>query len=188
MPSPLSTTTSHHHTPDSTISESQRQPKNLLIPQKRKLISGINPSICRTINPSALPAEIQIQRPVFSSLSSATGEEDVPSDRRKIVTVEFDSSRAPQPFLEPEVLQRLRAKRREQQQQRLRQQQEQHEEAEQGADAEQRRCDDAEEEDEQTLSRRREREAEYGSMAVRGRMNVSGRGRRVRDRGRGLER
>jgi hypothetical protein len=65
-------------------------------------------------------------------------------------------------------LELLRTKRRA----RLREQQQQQQiaaEVGDGGDAE---------EDEQMVYRRREREAEYGSMAVRGRMNVSGRGRR----------
>lgn len=79
------------------------------------------------------------------------------------IVIEFDSSRAPQPFLDPMALEKVRA--------RVRMREEGERERSLGTEAE---------EDEEAR-RRREREAEYGGMAVRGRSRaVAGRAGRRR--------
>ncbi|KAJ9198929.1 hypothetical protein DTO164E3_5019 [Paecilomyces variotii] len=161
-PSPLSEKT---HLPTS--------PRRLLIPSKRTLLpipllsSGSSSSSC---NPSAYPAEIQIRKPAFSSAvpsseaanaDTSTGttsrDESKVGDMPEPIVIEFDSSRAPQPFLDPMALEKVRAMVRMREEERKRSL---------GTEAE---------EDEETR-RRREREAEYGGMAVRGRSRaVAGR-------------
>ncbi|KAJ9350831.1 hypothetical protein DTO027B9_6710 [Paecilomyces variotii] len=161
-PSPLSEKT---HLPTS--------PRRLLIPSKRTLLPI--PSSSSSCNPSAHPAGIQIRKPAFSSAvpsseaanaNTSTGttsrDESKAGDMPEPIVIEFDSSRAPQPFLDPMALEKVRA--------RVRMREEGERERSLGTEAE---------EDEEAR-RRREREAEYGGMAVRGRSRaVAGRrGRR----------
>lgn len=142
--------------------------------------SSTKTRIHKTINPSAVPAIIQLQRPVFSSLKGTATEkehgQDQKSERRryttglddddgesanKVIRIEFDSSQAPQPFLEPELLQRIMEARRQK-----KQQEKDEEEA-----TEQKRDIPAELNTEREV-RRRAAQTDYGSMAIRDRMNV----------------
>lgn len=136
----------------------------------------------KTINPSAVPAIIQLQRPVFSSLKETTTERehedrksgkgryttglDDDENRNRVIRIEFDSSQAPQPFLEPERLQKIMEARR-------------HRKSYEHDDDE----GEATEENTATVAterevRRRAAQTDYGSMAIRDRMNISGKGRR----------
>ncbi|GAD93405.1 deoxyribodipyrimidine photo-lyase Phr1, putative [Paecilomyces variotii No. 5] len=151
-------------------SSEQPQQRKLLIPSKRALLpisssssssSSSSTSPSSTNNPSAHPAEIQIRRPAFSSAEPTGPNTDTgPTSRygsvvgnrdaSEPIVIEFDSSRAPQPFLDPVALEKVRARVR---------------------------MREAEEDEE--ARRRREREAEYGGMAVRERSRaVVGRGGR----------
>lgn len=88
-----------------------------------------------------------------------TGLDDEDININKVIRIEFDSSQAPQPFLEPELLQRIIEWRRQKKQK-----------------------DDEDEKDEirdilaesntQREVRRRAAQTDYGSMAIRDRMNV----------------
>lgn len=158
--------------------------RKLLIPHKRGLLPVSCCSLHKqtTLNPSTRPAGIQFRRPVFSSVG---GNEEDPKDKKgngdgheqqsrggkEVVRIEFDSSQAPQPFLEPDVLERIR----ERHMQRQREKDEQ--EARQGARVSAADGPGAGLNAEREI-RRRAVQTEYGSMAVRGRMAVSGRGRR----------
>lgn len=186
--------------------------RKLLIPHKRGLLKNTKQQHS-TLNPSAGPAEIQFRRPVFSSVGEDEDEdedtdetqkegyregeeEENPSDsheqqqrskkrkRKEVVRIEFDSSQAPQPFLEPDVLERIRERQRQRQEQKKqrdndnnnRQEQESHRQRIVGSGV----APDAPEPALNTEReiRRRAVQSEYGSMAVRRRMAVSGRGRR----------
>lgn len=145
--------------------------RSLLVPHKRRLLPVTRSQTKTTLNPSAVPAGIQFRRPVFSSI----GEEDEKNDfdagrqsqKERVCVIEFDSSQAPQPFLEPDVLERMRER------QRQRQREEEASAAgNQGSLGSQAGLDTERE------IRRRALQTEYGSMAVRGRMAVSRRGRR----------
>lgn len=157
--------------------------RKLLIPHKRGLlpVSSLHKQQTTLLSPSTTrPAEIQFRRPVFSSVdenknskeNKRAGEDDGLASvkgREEAVRIEFDSSQAPQPFLEPDVLERIRERQRQKEK-------DEQDKARQGAIS--------------TAStpgaglnaereiRRRAVQTEYGSMAVRGRMAVSGRGRR----------
>lgn len=131
-----------------TLKGNKMKKRERIIPHKRGLLpvssststsaststpssSSTRTKIHKSINPSAVPAITQLQRPVFSSLkATATKEEhgkDTRSERRryttgldhedeessnKVIRIEFDSSQASQPFLEPELLQRIMEARR----------------------------------------------------------------------------
>lgn len=169
-----------------------RPRSTLLIPTKRALLPPCSTSpsfrgVHRTLNPSAVPAQIQIRRPAFSTVTvtptataTAAGAKDAPTQntgqdqgqRHEPTVIEFDASRPPQPFLDPGVLQRMRAH--------VRAVREVREGTSGGATggtmtptgirAEELK---GEGESEEAIRRRQEREAEYGSMAVRGRSRGS---------------
>lgn len=128
-----------------------------IIPTKRPLLpprpSSQSSSVC--VNPSSRSADIQIRRPVFSSLPDCSENENVSNvekdqqERGRPVTVEYDFSRAPQLLLDTEVWSRIRMRH----------------DQEAASRREERSSGDPEE-----AERRREREAEYGGLAIRGRM------------------
>lgn len=139
----------------------------------------------KTINPSAIPAVIQLQRPVFSSLKGTTAEkehdrgeehgksryttgldEEDEESANRVIRIEFDSSQAPQPFLEPELLQKIMEARRHK-----KQEEKEDEEAAAATDKEEKR-DLTSTLNTQREVRRRAAQTDYGSMAVRHRMNV----------------
>ncbi|GFF48714.1 hypothetical protein IFM46972_08620 [Aspergillus udagawae] len=134
--------------------QAQRPASSLLIASKRPLTK---PSpVPQTINPSVHPASVTI-KPSLSSITTATATATATTDdRSKAHTVEVDLSQPPQPFLDPSVWERMKAVGRD---------------ASTGPSAER-------EEEEGERMRRREREAEFGQMAVRGRMGGIGRQRR----------
>lgn len=173
------------------LNSKKMKKRERIIPHKRGLLpvssstsastsTSTKTRIHKTINPSAIPAIIQLQRPVFSSLKGVTTgkehDQEQKSERRryttslddededrtnKVIRIEFDSSQAPQPFLEPELLQKIMEARR---------QKKQHEEADEEA-TEQKRDIPAESNTEREV-RRRAAQTDYGSMAIRDRMNV----------------
>lgn len=142
----------------------------LLIPEKRAVLSpgtgsSRNP-VAKVLNPSAVPAETRMRQPAQDAANaSATEEED--EYEKKYKTTGFAFALPPQPFLDPPTWQAM-LKRKEQAG--SRQSEVTGQEGAQSASetADQRR-------------RRLEREAEYGSMAIRGRSSVP----RGRGRGRG---
>lgn len=146
---------------------SKQQHRPLLIPSKRALLP-LSSTTKSPSNPSAYPAEIQIRRPAFSSAVSSESADTScdKSEQRESsepIIIEFDSSRAPQPFLDPVALERVRERMRMREEERRQ-------------EGERTEVKEKEEDDEQQR-RRREREAEYGGMAVRGRSRaVAGRG------------
>lgn len=126
--------------------QTHRPASSLLIASKRLLVK---PSpVPQTLTPNVHPASITI-KPSLSSIATPTR----PTDRSKAHTVEMDLSQPPQPFLDPGVWERMKAAGRD---------------ASRGPSAER-------EEGEEERRRRREREAEFGQMAVRGRMGGLGR-------------
>ncbi|KAL2013096.1 hypothetical protein VTN00DRAFT_621 [Thermoascus crustaceus] len=149
---------------------SSRPRSSLLIPSKRTLLPPCSTSsgVHKTLNPSAVPAQIQIRRPAFSTAAEKEPQAQSQAQgrgRHEPVVIEFDASRVPQPFLEPGLLERMRA----------------------SADAvREARTGVAGPgpgpgtgegaASEEARRRRQEREAEYGSMAVRGRSRVTRRG------------
>ncbi|RHZ74871.1 hypothetical protein CDV55_103423 [Aspergillus turcosus] len=138
-----------------TAYHSHRPASTLLIASKRPLTKPSR--LPKTINPSVHPASVTI-KPLLSSTATATvtatatGTTD---DRSKAYTVEVDLSQPPQPFLDPTVWERMKAAGRD---------------ASTGPSAER-------EEGEEERRRRTEREAEFGQMAVRGRLGGVGIGR-----------
>lgn len=129
--------------------QSHRPASSLLIASKRPLTK---PSpMPRTMNPNVHPASVTI-KPLLSSIATPTQT----TDRSKALTVEMDLSQPPQPFLDPDVWERIKAA---------------------GRDAS-RDPSIEREEGEEERRRRREREAEFGQMAVRGRLGGIGRQRR----------
>ncbi|KAF7130973.1 hypothetical protein CNMCM5793_003908 [Aspergillus hiratsukae] len=139
--------------------QSHRPSSTLLIASKRPLTTPSR--LPRTINPSVHPARVTIKpSPSLSSAATATAASTATgtSDRSKAYTVEVDLSQPPQPFLDPAVWERMKATGRD---------------ALAGPSAER-------EEGEEERRRRREREAEFGQMAVRGRLGGVGIGRQRR--------
>jgi hypothetical protein len=128
--------------------QSHRAASTLLIASKRPLTKPS--AVPQTINPSVHPASVNI-KPLLSSTATATAAGT--TDRSKAHTVEMDLSQPPQPFLDPGVWERMKAAGRD---------------ASRGPSAER----------EEERRRRREREAEFGQMAVRGRLGGIGRQRR----------
>lgn len=118
-----------------TETNNRTRKQNLLIPHKRALLrvrssSAILPPrtdethpssssseattlIVTELNPSSRPAGMQFRRPAFSSLpSTSEGDKSDPGgESHDDKTIEFDGSLAPQPFLEIDVLERLRERR-----------------------------------------------------------------------------
>ncbi|KAJ5208533.1 hypothetical protein N7449_002912 [Penicillium cf. viridicatum] len=165
-------------------STSSQKSRPLLIPYKRALLpSGTNksgPKVYRVLNPSAIPAETNIKpsyeeaiqgRNKPSSLSkhnkSTVEDEDYEPHPPRF---EVSFSMPPQPFLDPPTWEAMLKHSRE----RL---------AAQSIKAEPSSEADQEEESVERMRQRVERETEYGSMAIRGRSSVRGRGKRGRGRG-----
>lgn len=130
-------------------------PRTRIIPTKRPLLPPRPPSqsSSASVNPSSKPADIQIRRPAFSSLPDCSENETVSNvedqqERGRPVIIEYDFSRAPQPFLDIDVWSKVRMRH----------------DQEAASRREERSSGDPEE-----AERRREREAEYGGLAIRGR-------------------
>lgn len=156
----------------------------LLIPQKRALlppathIASNHKPVYKVLNPSATPATTDMKPPLNDN-------EDDPITEplaQKPIRIEFSFASSPQPFLDPPtwegMLKRAQSKAAS-------------ESAGESASAPSTRrrgehlseSSDVETPDQQRI--RQEREAEYGSMAIRGRSSVRGRGKRTRGSGRG---
>lgn len=116
-----------------------------IIPVRRPLLPPKKSSVC--LNPSSRPADIQFRKPAFSENDVSFDDQKYRQERSCPVIIEYDFSNAPQPFLDPDVWNRMR-----------RQAQESTPGREDGS------YGDLEERD-----RRREREAEYGGLAIQGR-------------------
>jgi len=102
-------------------------------------------SVC--LNPSSKPADIQIREPAVAENHVSSDAQKYRQERSRPVTIECDFSNAPQPFLDPDVWNRMRR---------------QAQELTPGF--EDRSSGDLEERE-----RRKEREAEYGGLAIQGR-------------------
>ncbi|CAG8888588.1 unnamed protein product [Penicillium egyptiacum] len=162
-------------------STSSQKSRPLFIPHKRALIplptKGQNPKVYKILNPSAIPAETGIKQ----SYEEATQERNKPtsSGGHNKSTIEdeedqpphFEVSFAmpPQPFLDPPTWEAMLKHSRERLAQSIKD--------EPGLVA------DQEDESVERTRQRVERETEYGSMAIRGRSSVRGRGKRGKGRG-----
>ncbi|KAJ5468153.1 hypothetical protein N7475_005905 [Penicillium sp. IBT 31633x] len=153
----------------------------LLIPHKRALLPPPRPAskVCKVLNPSATPAETRIKQSHDEatqkknrSTNSSADKESISEDEEDYETPRFEVSFSmpPQPFLDPPTWETMLKRSRD----RLA--------AKSVADAQDSETGQAEE----SVERRRqqvESEMEYGSMAIRGRSSVRGRGKRGRGRG-----
>jgi hypothetical protein len=163
-------------------STSSRKSRPLVIPHKRTLLPSNRrgSKVSKILNPSAIPAETIIKQ----SYEEATQEKNKPSSsERNKNTVkdeedyesqaprfEVSFSMPPQPFLDPSTWEAMLKHSRE----RL---------AVQSVDDELGSGADREDESAEKMTQRVERETEYGSMAIRGRSSVRGRGKRGKGRG-----
>ncbi|KAJ5500145.1 hypothetical protein N7453_009196 [Penicillium expansum] len=166
-------------------STSSQKSRPLLIPYKRALLPSrtnkLGPKVYKVLNPSAMPAETSIkksyeeatqERNKSTSLSghnkSSSDDEEDYEPQPPCFEVSF--SMPPQPFLDPPTWEAMLKHSRE----RL---------AAQSIKEEPGSGEDREEESVERMRQRVERETEYGSMAIRGRSSVRGRGKRGRGRG-----
>ncbi|KAJ5389975.1 uncharacterized protein N7496_001043 [Penicillium cataractarum] len=160
----------------------------LFIPHKRPLLPPIthttsnSKQVYKVLNPSTIPATTHMKPP----LDDNQDEETYDSTMNKPARIEFSFASSPQPFLDPPtweaMLKRAQAT--------AASVSAGENESERASNSTRRRGENlsessgsAETPDQQRI--RREREAEYGSMAIRGRSSVSGRGKRTRASGRG---
>lgn len=163
-------------------SASSKKSRPLLIPHKRALLPLQTKSrkVYKVLNPSAIPAETSIKqsyeeetqernKPASSSEHNKSAVED---EDYELQPPHFEVSFAmpPQPFLDPPTWEAMLKHGRE----RL---------ASQSIKDESGLGADREGESAERVRQRVERETEYGSMAIRGRSSVRGRGKRGRGRG-----
>ena len=167
----------------------------LLIPQKRPLLPPTNRAISnstgtndprpvlKTLNPSAVAAETRMKKPSHYNLDSDDSADEMTregderdnqgeEEENGPATIRFSFATPPQPFLDPptwEAMLKKRARDAAQTSKGGTSRKDENDDAGPSETADQRR-------------QRREREAEYGSMAIRGRSNISGRGKRARGR------
>ncbi|KAJ5574297.1 uncharacterized protein N7459_008724 [Penicillium hispanicum] len=158
----------------------------LLIPQKRPLLSpsrigeSNRKSVHKILNPSAVAAETRMKKANPYTLHFSDEDDEESTDQTVANGHELDNQPArievsfampPQPFLDPStweaMLNRARRTATALGDGSSRERQESQGDSEPSETPDQRR-------------QRRDREAEYGSMAIRGRSNVGGRGRRGR--------
>ncbi|KAI2717810.1 hypothetical protein CBS147332_4690 [Penicillium roqueforti] len=166
-------------------SASSQKPRPLLIPHKRALLplptKGQGPKIYKVLNPSAIPAEMSIKQSyeeateerrkrTTSSAHNKSTFEDEEDYEPQPPRFEVSFSMPPQPFLDPPTWEAMLKHSRE----RL---------ATQSTKDEPRSASDQEDESVERMRQRVERETEYGSMAIRGRSSVRGRGKRGKGRG-----
>lgn len=161
----------------------------LLIPHKRPLLlsgrdgeSNRKP-VPKVLNPSAVAAEMRMKKadPYTFHISDENGAESADLEKLqghsiddKPARIEVSFAMPPQPFLDPPTWEAM-----------LKQVQRKAEPLNEGVGRDgsevQEKPGSSETPDQRR--QRHEREAEYGSMAIRGRSNVGGRGRRGRTRG-----
>ncbi|KAJ5384930.1 hypothetical protein N7517_002841 [Penicillium concentricum] len=166
-------------------STSSQKSRPLLIPHKRALLSlptnRPGHKVHKVLNPSAIPAEMSIKQ----SYEEATQEKNKPtsSNGHNKSTVEHEEdyepqpprfevsfSMPPQPFLDPPTWEAMLKHGRE----RL---------TAESVNDELGSGVDQEDESAERMRQQVERETQYGSMAIRGRSSVRGRGKRGRGRG-----
>ncbi|KAJ5751824.1 hypothetical protein N7520_008741 [Penicillium odoratum] len=143
----------------------------LLIPHKRPLLSSNsqndkeNPkktkSVPKVLNPSAVAADTRMKKPFPCALDKYTEAQEPEENQPEPIKVSFATP--PQPFLDPPVWQAMLKRAREATNTNA--PGNGNEQSGPSETADQRR-------------QRQDREAEYGSMAIRGRSNISGRGKR----------
>ncbi|KAJ6092662.1 hypothetical protein N7486_007951 [Penicillium sp. IBT 16267x] len=157
----------------------------LLIPHKRPLLSSNNAKdreksknpVQKVLNPSAVAAETRMKKPTPYALNSDdsadeyTGEQELEDYKPDLI--KFSFATPPQPFLDPPAWQAM-----------LKRAREAKNTSEGGNGSRENNQPSGPSETADQRRRRQDREAEYGSMAIRGRSNVSGRGRRARGGGR----
>ncbi|KAJ5879142.1 hypothetical protein N7455_002607 [Penicillium solitum] len=165
-------------------STSSQKSRPLLIPHKRALLPpGTNksgPKVYKVLNPSAIPAETSIKPSYKEAIQGRNKPTDSSEHNKSTVEdedyeplpprFEISFSMPPQPFLDPPTWEAMLKHSRE----RLGAQSIK---VEPSSDA------DQAEETVERMRQRVERETEYGSMAIRGRSSVRGRGKRGRGRG-----
>ncbi|KAJ5094146.1 hypothetical protein N7456_010007 [Penicillium angulare] len=162
----------------------------LLITHKRPLLSpstgkhiqksntSCNKIVPKVLNPSAVAAETRMKKPISYPLhndeNADEGQDGGKLQYPKSEPIEVAFAMAPQPFLDPATWEAMLKRARD------------------TANASNNigtgnhsSAGPSSSETADQRNRRREREAEYGSMAIRGRSSVSGRGKRVRGRGAG---
>ncbi|KAJ5103348.1 hypothetical protein N7532_003877 [Penicillium argentinense] len=133
--------------------------RRLLIPEKRKLLPPRPKKVISQTNEPGIVFKNPRPKETAHSDESEDNDEDA-SD--KPTRIEFDFASTSRPFLDPSTWEAMLKKSRE-------------ESAMRGGDTDP--ADTVETPEEQA---RREKESEYGSMAIRGRSSISGRGRRGR--------
>lgn len=166
-------------------STSSQKSRSLLIPHKRALLplptKRPGSKVYKVLNPSAIPAETRIKpsyeestqernKPTSSSQHNKSTVEDEEDYEPQPPRFEVSFSMPPQPFLDPPTWEAMLKHSRE----RL---------AAQSIKDEPVSGEDQEDEPIERMRQRVERETEYGSMAIRGRSSVRGRGKRGRGRG-----
>lgn len=151
----------------------------LLIPHKRPLLSSNNAKdkgkikkpVPKVLNPSAVAAETRMKKPtpyalnIDDSADEHTRQQEL-EDKPDPIKAPF--SMPPQPFLDPPTWEAMLKRARE---------------AANTPDGNGSPGNNTPSGPSETADRRRQRqdrEAEYGSMAIRGRSNISGRGKRAR--------
>ncbi|KAJ5628961.1 hypothetical protein N7490_011189 [Penicillium lividum] len=142
-----------------------------LILHKRPLLNSNNQNdkgnpkktkvVPKVLNPSAAAAEIRMKKPFPRALDEYTEAQEPEENQPEPIKVSFATP--PQPFLDPPVWQAMLKRARE------------------AADTKASENGNEQPGPSETADQRRQRqdrEAEYGSMAIRGRSNISGRGKR----------
>lgn len=152
----------------------------LLIPHKRPLLSShdgkdkgkIKKQVPKVLNPSAVAAETPMKTPTPYALNSDDSadertEEQEPEDKPEPIRVAF--AMPPQPFLDPPTWEAT-----------LKRAREAANISDGGNESRGNNTPSGPSETADQRRQRQDREAEYGSMAIRGRSNISGRGNRPR--------
>ncbi|KAJ5903167.1 hypothetical protein N7504_005550 [Penicillium tannophilum] len=152
----------------------------LLIPHKRPLLSSKNSKriekskkhVPKVLNPSAVAAETRMKKPIpYAPNSDDSGDENIGEQELedKPDPIKASFATPPQPFLDPPAWEAMLKRAREA--------------ANTSEGENESRGSNTPSGPYETADQRRQRqdrEAEYGSMAIRGRSNISGRGKRPR--------
>ncbi|KAJ5514489.1 hypothetical protein N7463_004041 [Penicillium fimorum] len=166
-------------------STSSRKSRPLLIPHKRALLpsptSRPGSKVYKVLNPSAIPAETSIKQSYEEAIKERN--KTTSSSEQNKITIKYEEdydpqpprfevsfSMPPQPFLDPPTWEAILKHSRK----RL---------AAQLIGGEPSSGLDQEDESSERMRQQVERETEYGSMAIRGRSSVRGRGKRGRGKG-----
>jgi hypothetical protein len=145
----------------------------LLIPHKRPLLSSNHNKakentnhVQKVLNPSAVAAEIRMKKP--TPYAQSDDEPTAPELEDKPDPIKVSFAMPPQPFLDPPTWEAMLRRAREARN------------TSGNGDLSNEASGPSETADQRR--QRHDREAEYGSMAIRGRSNISGRGKRPRGR------